>query len=92
MSIDKKQLFLRIFIGPFVQPCFIWKFSDDYPSKVGLMEISRLNETKRPDVAILCKIFFDWEQICLLSEFQVRGNRVVVDGLKSARLLEGINF
>ena len=77
-------------MGPFVHVLSESLF-DDYPSKVGLMEISRLNETKRPDVAILCKIL-DWEQICLLSEFQVRGNRVVVDGLKSARLLEGISF
>ena len=76
-------------MGLFVHDLFE-SFFDDYPPKVGLMEISRLNETKRPDVAILCKIF-NWEQICLESEFPVRGNRVVLDGLKSARLLEGIN-
>ena len=25
-------------------------------SKIGLVDISRLNETKRPDVAVICKI------------------------------------
>ena len=50
-------------MGPIVHVLFE-SFFDDYPPKVGLMEISRLNETKRPDVAILCKIF-NREQICL---------------------------
>ena len=52
------------------------------------MEISRLNETKRPDVAILCKILktrtsFVWFKI------PVKGRRIVLDGLKSQHMLEG---
>ena len=52
------------------------------------MEISRLNETKRPDVAILCKILKTRTSVVLF-RIPVKGRRIVLDGLKSQHMLEG---
>ena len=52
------------------------------------MEISRLNETKRPDVAILCKILKTRTSFVLF-RIPVKGRRIVLDGLKSQHMLEG---
>ena len=55
LVLTKSDYSKGLFMGAFVH-VLSESLLDDFPPKVGLMEISRLNETKRPDVAILCKI------------------------------------